>query len=504
MKKVVKVSIANLAFTIEEDGYELFKSYLGELTAHYRSNPNGNEIIEGIEERIAELLLEKSGKEVVVTSSVVKEVINILGRPEMIDPDSEREQFTASSEKTGSVTPKKLYRDPNDKILGGVCSGLGAYTGIDRILVRVLFLVFFLGFSTFGFHMGGGGFVLLTYIVLWIIVPEARTVQQRCAMYGDRPDLSNIQKRVEDGIDTAGKRFARQNNRSEVVNTIFGILVKIFAVILIFIALSGLVTLSFLLLGVEIFQGLIAMDMFDYISLGLNNPFWLKLSLVLVMLLPLVGMLYGGIQALFNFKTRRIKVGLIIFLLWIISLFTFIGFSVKASTPYWSSAEKEITLPVRNDLDTLYVKMISPAPMPDSKVMLKADISDVLLFWFDNQGGQRDFVAFPLFNIVRQSETETPQIKCEINTMGNTYTDAQIKGERLSSFFELKDSLLVINADVINRMSKWDGTIKEISLYIPERVKVIVQEPVRHDFTEYTSKSIFKGDFRRHRRDFCR
>jgi|GEM_PF-6875291 len=88
--------------------------------------------------------------------------------------------------------------------------------------------------------------------------------------------------------------------------------------------------------------------------------------------------------------------------------------------------------------------------------------------------------------------------------MGNTYTDAQIKGERLSSFFELKDSLLVINADVINRMSKWDGTIKEISLYIPERVKVIVQEPVRHDFTEYTSKSIFKGDFRRHRRDFCR
>ncbi len=80
MKKVVKVSVGNLASTIDEDGYELLKSYLGELKAHYKSKQNGNEIIEGIEERIAELLL-RNRNDSVVSIEVVKDVVNILGRP---------------------------------------------------------------------------------------------------------------------------------------------------------------------------------------------------------------------------------------------------------------------------------------------------------------------------------------------------------------------------------------------------------------------------------------
>ncbi|MCK9305123.1 MAG: PspC domain-containing protein, partial [Bacteroidales bacterium] len=473
MKKVVKVSVANLAFTIEEDGYEILRSYLGELKAHYRTNPNGNEIIEGIEERIAELFLEKSGKDIVVTSDVVKEVINILGRPEMIDPEGEQ-QNRPERENTQENAQKRLFRDPSDKILGGVCSGLAAYSGIDRVLVRVLFVVIFFGFSAFGFHMGGGSFIVLAYIVLWLIVPEARTFEQRCAMHGDKPDLTHIRKRVENEIEGVGKGIRRNGNGREVANTLFSILVKIFAVILIFMALSGLVLLSLFLLGIEIFQGLIPIDMFDYIRLGLINPFWLKLSFLLVMFLPLVGMLYTGIQALFGFRSGKFRMGLVIFILWVISLFTFIGFSVKASTPYWSNSSKEIFLPVKSSIDTIYIKLASPNPIPDSKVFMEADISEISLFWFDNNANRRDFVVFPELKIVRQSETEEPEIRSVVYTTGNTYADAKIYGEKLSPFVELKDSLLTISADVINREQKWDGTVKKIALYIPERVKVIV------------------------------
>jgi phage shock protein PspC (stress-responsive transcriptional regulator) len=489
MKKVVKVSIGNLAFTIEEDGYELLKSYLGELRAHYRVNPNGNEIIEGIEERIAELFLEKSGKEGVVSTQVVKEVVNILGRPEAIDGEEGYSQYTDSGENVHGSAPKRFYRDSSNKILGGVCSGLGAYTKIDTTLVRIIFVIMFFGFSAVGFHFGMGSFMILAYIVLWIFIPEARTVEQRCAMHGEKPDLSHIQRRVEDGFNRVGGQVKKAGlNGSEVVNTIFRVFVKIFAAILILIALSGLVTLSFLLLGVEIFQGFIPIDVFDYLYLGVSEPFWLKLSLLMVLLLPLLGMLYGGIQALFGFKSPKIRPGLIIFILWIISVFSFIGFAARASRPYWNNSVNEINLPVRSDIDTLYIKLRSPYPMPETKVFMEADISDFLLCWFDSKEHRKDIVVFPELNIVRQSDHESPEVRCRLNTMGYSLADAKIKGQKLEGFMEIQDSLLIINADVYNGANKWDGTLKEVSIYIPDRIKTIVQEPVKHDFTRSYTK----------------
>ena len=93
MKKVVKVSIGKIAFTVEEDGYLILKGYIEELNDHYREIQNGSEIVEGIEERIAELFLDKSGRSSVITSVIVNEVIMVLGRPEIIDEESNATNF---------------------------------------------------------------------------------------------------------------------------------------------------------------------------------------------------------------------------------------------------------------------------------------------------------------------------------------------------------------------------------------------------------------------------
>ena len=114
MKKVVKVSIGNMAFTIEEDGYELLKAYLGELNAHYRSKQNGDEIIEGIEERMAELFIEKSAKDSVISMPVVKEVINIVGRPEIIDEETGTANYETAQDRGAKMTQKKLFRNPDN------------------------------------------------------------------------------------------------------------------------------------------------------------------------------------------------------------------------------------------------------------------------------------------------------------------------------------------------------------------------------------------------------
>jgi len=492
MKKVVKVSIGNLAFTIDEDGYELLKSYLGELRAHYRSKQNGNEIIEGIEERMAELFVEKSGMNSVVSIEVVKEVVNILGRPEVID-DETGSDYEDSREPSYKPVQKRLFRDPNNKVIGGVCAGIAAYINTDPLLIRILFVIFFVSSSFLGAHFGGASFMLLAYIILWIMVPAARTVEQKCAMRGEKLDLSDIQRRVEYGASQVGEGVRRAGaNSGSAVNEIFRVFSKVVAVFFIIISLSGIVALTFFFLGIEIFNGVVPINIFDFIHLGIQNSFWLKLSFLLVLFLPLAGMLVAGTQILFGFKGRRFKPGLLIFILWIVSVFSLATFSTVASKPYWSQATKEVTIPLRSDIDTLYVQLVSDKKIPGENVFIDADESEFDLLWIDE--ATKDIVVFPELNIVRQGETSPTEALCEIHTMSETYGQALIRGKNTPQFIEIKDSLMTIKADVYNKSNKWSGTMKEVSLYIPERVKVIVTGPVNFDFTHsYRSKHRWNG-----------
>ena len=256
MKKVIKVSIGNIAFTIEEDGYNLVKRYLDNINDHYYAKENGNEIIEGIEERMAELIMERCGSETVVSQTVIQEVISILGRPVDFDETDTTDRIR---------TKKKLYRDGNNSILGGVCSGLAAYFNVDVVPIRIAFVILLLVFSSIGWfsfmrmghiHIPSAEFIVLTYIVLWIIIPKAKTVEQRYAMHGEPVDLSNIQESVRRSAQqvNAGVRRAGQEG-SVIISRLGRFIASFIGVIFIIIAVSGLITLSFLFLGVEIFHG---------------------------------------------------------------------------------------------------------------------------------------------------------------------------------------------------------------------------------------------------------
>ena len=137
MKEVERVSIGGYAFTLEKDATEAAKAYLTELEAHYLGQEGGKEIMEGIEERMAELLLERSTPGGAVTLSAVQSVIDILGRPERIEADDPAPQAGPQAEKPR----KKLYRDLERKQLGGVCAGLANYFDIDVAWLRMGFIV---------------------------------------------------------------------------------------------------------------------------------------------------------------------------------------------------------------------------------------------------------------------------------------------------------------------------------------------------------------------------
>lgn len=324
MKKVEKVSIGRYAFTLYEEAYRKASEYLDELNNYYSKRESGHEVMEGIEERMAELLLEKCGPGGIVSAGMIEEVISILGRPEVIED--------ADSDSSGSNlhynAKKKLFRDPSSKILGGVSSGLAAYFNIETALVRVIWLVLWFIFSSAGaftLPVFGGAFIPIVYIIMWIVIPPAKTVQQRCQMRGEDGTLGDLEKNISKGADYVGRK-AREIGNSDFWRVLGRALGIIIGIILLIIGVSGLMVGALGLFGITFFNTTILNLGLDWLSeyapvFALNVPMMLlKIVTMLVVFMPFLGMLYGGIQLIFGFKPPRWRPGLIIFIIWLISL----------------------------------------------------------------------------------------------------------------------------------------------------------------------------------------
>jgi len=187
MNQTVTVNISGIVFHIEVDAYEELKKYLNKIKSYFKNSEECNEIMTDIEARIAELFNEKiSSDSQVIQSQDVEEVITIMGKPEQYvdeDEDEPQPQESFSSKQRTYSTAKKLFRDPDDRMIGGVASGIAAYFGIETIWLRLFFVVaLFVGF----------GFLL--YIILWIVMPEAKTASDKLQMKGDPVNINNISK----------------------------------------------------------------------------------------------------------------------------------------------------------------------------------------------------------------------------------------------------------------------------------------------------------------------
>jgi phage shock protein PspC (stress-responsive transcriptional regulator) len=178
MNTTVTIHLAHTLFHIDSDAYALLKNYLNKLELSFAQTEGKQEILEDIEVRIAELFSQYTIRDgYVISKKNVNAVIDILGTPEDISEEETEE------ENTRFEFQRKLYRDTDERIIGGVASGLGHYFGIDRVWIR--FILIILSLSSFG------GIVFI-YILLWSIIPEAKTTSEKLRMKGEPVNISNI------------------------------------------------------------------------------------------------------------------------------------------------------------------------------------------------------------------------------------------------------------------------------------------------------------------------
>lgn len=190
MKKTLVINIRGIVFHIDEDAYDKLNAYLGEISQHFKSKKGHDDIINDIENRIVELFQQKlTDKKQVINIEDVDKVIGVMGHPSDFDQDSEDESTSYVNSK--KKEPKRLFRDIDNRVVGGVCSGLGAYFNIDQLWFRIGFIV-----SVF---IGGAG--ALVYLVLWIITPPAKTVSEKLEMQGDPVTISNIEKAFKEEMN---------------------------------------------------------------------------------------------------------------------------------------------------------------------------------------------------------------------------------------------------------------------------------------------------------------
>lgn len=197
MRKTVTVNIAGLVFYIDDDAFAALNKYLNSVRSEFKSMEGGNEIYEDIESRIAELFNERLGNNrQVITLKEVEEVIEILGQPGDFFDDSE----TGSFHPPHARPTKRLYRDTDNRIVAGVCSGLAAYWSMDPTLVRLVFVILAI------FGMAG----VLIYLILWLVLPEARTVAQKLEMRGEPVNLSNIGAFFREEFENVKRSFSKK------------------------------------------------------------------------------------------------------------------------------------------------------------------------------------------------------------------------------------------------------------------------------------------------------
>ena len=203
MNKTVNINLGGIFFHIDEVAYQKLKRYIDAIRRSLSDDPKGrDEIISDIELRIGELLSERV-KDVrqVVSESDIEEVITVMGQPEdyLVDEElftEETKRSYSGSSSRRKAAGKKLFRDGDDKFLGGVSSGIAYYFDVDVIWIRIAWLV-----ATFGL-----GFGPILYIILWILLPEAKTTADKLQMEGETVNISNIEKRVRSEFEDASTR----------------------------------------------------------------------------------------------------------------------------------------------------------------------------------------------------------------------------------------------------------------------------------------------------------
>lgn len=494
MKKTFTINISGTVFHIEEDAYEVLQKYLINLKNHFGTSEEGKEILADIEARIAEIFIEKStGDQKVVSIEMVNMAIEIMGTPEDFVEEETEDVYQPTEE---SKRKRRLYRDPDHRVIGGVCGGLGAYFNMDPVILRIIFVA--LLFLT-------GGTAFLAYIILWIAVPKAKNTAQRLEMRGQEATVKNIEKSIKEEInevkesykkfkesDTYSKGKRSVDAAGDVTYNVFKVILKA-AVILIgvlliisgFLGLLGFI--SSMVIGHSFVQGWPLIWSPEVQIPGFLNHFvdpgtvtYGMIAVGILAGIPLLAMLFIGTKLVFRYKTNNMAIGLTMVGVWLIALVSLIAVSLGQLGNYKSQSSATETKIISCDSCQTLVLKLGEDKYEDYAKM-DFEIDNVKVAMVDGDEVMLGNVTLD----VDRSANEDFTILIKRSSRGKTRELAKEITEKIIYRLDLKDSTVVFDPwFILQKDEKYRGQQVEITVKVPQGKAVFLSnglEKIIHD-----------------------
>lgn len=363
MNKTLSVNIGGYVFNIEEDAYQALQNYLDAIARSFKKQSGADEIMADIEARIAELFNEAltGGRQVVVLKDV-ELVIERMGRPEQVA--GEEDEDAQNHEQFSEPKDRRLYRDPDNAMLGGVCSGLGYYLGWEPSVIRIIFfLLAFFGFAG-----------IPIYLILWIAMPEAKTTAEKLRMKGQKINVENISKSINDEFENVKSSFSKMDKEGSikngldkllsalglVVNVLVKVIKTIVGAVLILTGIAILITAVALFVGIGKFNNDIVNYDFlnNFIFFSENNLNLAYVSAFLLLVVPVVSLFYMGMKAVMStpLRVRGLGITLLVLLIMASVMASFVAIYQISEYSDYEMVTNETPLNVNSD--TLVIAML--------------------------------------------------------------------------------------------------------------------------------------------------
>ncbi len=474
MNKTIIINISGIVFHIEEDAYEVLRSYMNDVKRYFSYTPDSAEIVADIENRFAEMFSEKlSDSKQVIEIDDVNAIIAQMGTIKDFDQQEKEQEYTSYGEYRSD---KKLFRDPDDRIIGGVCSGVGHYFNVEPRWIRI--------FAVILVFIGGTGFIL--YPILWLVMPLARTRADKMNMKGEPVNLQNFKRNFDDEVEAVRKNFANANTGGYVrsaatgignlISTILKFAVKVIGVFIILTCIGMLVGLCGALLA---FLGVINTADIDAIPFNIVNPEYqtlLYISAFLTIFIPLLALIFLAIRIIFNRLVLSRNVSFTMLIIWIVAFSTSIYYGSKVGADF--SRDASFSQITNIEAKPVYYLKLNDISVNGSSENLNIKIDTIDYkgkIVINDSGDDFDHPVDVDIRIAIAEDGDQPTITRTYRSRGNSYETALKYAQNITYQYFQKDSVLYFDSrSPLKKGNLFRGQEVDVLVKIPKGSKVVI------------------------------
>ena len=490
MNKTIIININGIVFHIEEDAYEILKNYMTDVKRHFSTSADSLEITTDIENRIAEMfaeILEKENKQVIIEQDV-KAVVEQMGTVEDFESAESESKAPGSGFAFNTNTEgRRLFRDPDDHLIAGVCAGIANYFDLDAAWIRLAFAI----------SVAFAGTGLIIYIILWMVVPKALTRADRMAMKGEKQNLQGFKKNFEEELSSVRQNLTNLGYEArpfvykarDFVGDFFhhlgiflrgagNVFVKLLGICLLIACFGAIIALVTGLVAVVIL-GKEPIDLFPFNIAKNQLSENLCIAAFMVAFMPVLSIMLLIIKGVFNVGNVGKSTGTVALVIWLCSLVMLVYYIARISSQFRDSASFTQTVSIKPTAKNTYYLKLNDIKYFSHDDSVRLDIKDhfrnMIVTDDENNGYHNEPRSVTIY--IEKSDTKQPELEESYSAKGGNYEDALFNARNTSYVFAQQDTVLKFDYTLRKKPNtSWHDEEVRLTLRVPMNAKVVIDQ----------------------------